>query len=121
MFDRSYVRPSVARPEGFDRMVVLSSMPALWTPAHLQEIWLRMERAPRLARAGDVVYADQPRQRPGRAPYHARGGRRYPPSRHASAPRAQRSTLPATRLPFTEGAPVAARAPSPSNPPRHVG
>ncbi|WFD24164.1 hypothetical protein MEQU1_002861 [Malassezia equina] len=37
MFDRSYVRPSVARPEGFDRMVVLSSMPALWTPAHLQE------------------------------------------------------------------------------------
>ncbi|SHO78895.1 Hypothetical protein MSYG_3243 [Malassezia sympodialis ATCC 42132] len=116
LFGRSYVRPAATRPEGFDRMVVLSEMPPLWTPAHLQDVWMRIERAPRLARAGDVVYADQPRRRPGRAPYRARGrrsrGARPPPAAHGPRP-------PSAGPP--EAAPAAARAPSPPSPRRHVG
>lgn len=97
-------------------MIVLTSMPALWSPASLLDVWDRLEQAPCLARAGDVVYANLPRQRPGRAP-HARGRGR---DRGHGRGRGRR-VAPGTWVPPTgrlRGASAAAPAPSPPNPPR---
>lgn len=71
-------KPSATRPEGFDALVVVTVTPEILTTDWLLALWARIEHAPTLLRAGDVLYAEMPRQRPGA---RLRPGARRPPGR----------------------------------------
>ena len=76
MFRRRLVRPRGDMPEGFDCMVVLTDVPQVPTRDYVEGVIARIQSAPRLARAGEIVYAHDPVS-PRRGP-RSRGGRPMP-------------------------------------------
>mgnify|MGYP001762954793 CR=1 FL=1 len=106
MFARAFVRPTADKPEGFDGMLTLRSaaMPRDGAALHAyaERVVREAAAAPRLRRAGEVVYGDTPfttpRARRGatprtRAPAPARSTPRPPAG--PPAPRAPRTDAPA--------------------------
>ena len=73
MFRRSFVPPVATEPEGFDRMLTIRSselhaaplVNGLLETAFVEDVLRRLQEAPKLPRAGEAVYANQPRVRPG--------------------------------------------------------